>query len=151
MKYLFALLLVIPLLANAVMPLMNDGVPFSAIRTRDVTDICTTKTSTIRNVPEVVKKEVYRRAGVTYGDRTLCSKGYEVDHIISLQLGGTNDMSNLQLQAYCTKVELSPTFPNTVKYDARAKDAKETSLHADICHGRITPKAAQEQMFNWHN
>ena len=126
-------------------------VPASTIRTSNVQDICTTKTSTIRNVPVFVKKEVYKRAGVAYGDKTLCSKGYEVDHIISLQLGGSNYITNLQLQAYCTKSELSPNFPKTVKYDARAKDAVETRLHTDICKGKITPTLAQEQIYNWKN
>lgn len=126
-------------------------VPVAAVRTQVMHDICTTKTSGIRNVSTATKKEVYRRAGITYGERTLCSKGYEVDHRISLELGGTNDISNLQLQAYCTKEELAPNFPATVLYDARAKDVVENRLHTAICATVITPKAAQEQIYNWKN
>ena len=143
----FMLLLILSMSASAT----ENIPPKSSIRTQEVNDICTTKTSTIRNVPNSLKKEVYKRAGIAFGDRILCAKGYEVDHIISLQLGGTNDISNLQLQAYCTKDQLPPTFPKGVLYDARAKDSMETHLHTDICHGRITPEQAQIKIYNWKN
>ena len=127
------------------------GIPAAAVRTTDVKDICTTRTSTIRDVPEAVKKQVYRNANINYGDRTLCTNGYEVDHRISLTLGGTNDISNLQLQAYCTKEELAPNFPKGVLYDAHKKDILENVLHRDICVGATTPSQAQDQIYNWHN
>lgn len=126
-------------------------VPSSAIRTQDVNSICNTKTSGIRNVSETTKKQVYKKAKIAYGDRQLCSKGYEVDHRISLELGGTNDISNLQLQAYCREVELSVSFPTGVLYDAHAKDKEENSLHKQICNKEITPAQAQEQIYNWKN
>jgi len=126
-------------------------VPASAVRTIDVHDICTTKTGTIRDVSEATKKQVYKNAGIAYGDRTLCTVVYEVDHRISLQLGGTNNISNLQLQAYCTKEQLSPNFPSIVIFDARAKDGDETRLHTAICKGNITPTEAQDKIFNWKN
>lgn len=125
--------------------------PVTAVRSTDAKNICTTLTSTIRNVPQGIKNQVYRNAGITYGERTLCPAGYEVDHRISLELGGTNDISNLQLQAYCTRAELSPNFPKSVLYDARAKDALENSLHKDICTGKISPVAAQNVIYNWKN
>ena len=143
------LLLILLLLVST--SLMAENIPLTAIRTIDMQDICTTKTSTIRDVPLSVKKQVYKNAGIIYGERTLCTQGYEVDHRISLQLGGSNDISNLQLQAYCTKVQLSANFPKTVLYDARAKDAIENSLHKDICSGKITPIKAQTIIYNWSN
>lgn len=127
------------------------AVPDTAIRTKDVTSICNTKTSGIRLVSKSTKKQVYKNAHISYGDRTLCSKGYEVDHRISLELGGTNDISNLQLQAYCREVELSVDFPSGVLYDAHAKDKEENSLHKQICNKEITPAQAQEQIYNWKN
>ena len=123
----------------------------ASIRTQDVNEICTTKTGTIRNVSEATKQQVYRNAGIAYGDRTLCSLGYEVDHRISLELGGTNDISNLQLQAYCTKAQLAPNFPANVLYDARAKDQAENQTHRDICSKAVTPAEAQAKIYNWHN
>lgn len=126
-------------------------IPTTAIRTTNVQDICTTKTSTIRNVSDATKKLVYKNSGIAYGDRTFCSLGYEVDHKISLTLGGTNDISNLQLQAYCTKDQLAPNFPTSVLYDARKKDVLENVLHRDICVGATTPQKAQETIYNWKN
>lgn len=144
-KLLAILLLTLSTIAFA------DTVPTTAIRTTDVTSICTTKTSGLRDVSESTKKEVYRRAGIAYGERTLCAKGYEVDHRASLELGGTNDISNLQLQAYCTKSELSPNFPSNVKYDARAKDLAENKAHVAICTGHGDVSAIQSSVYNWTN
>jgi 5-methylcytosine-specific restriction endonuclease McrA len=126
-------------------------VPTSAIRTTDVYSICNTKTSTIRSVSLSTKKEVYRRAGIIYGERTLCTKGYEVDHRVALQAGGSNAISNLQLQAYCTKSELAKNFPATVRYDARAKDSAESKAHTAICSGKVDVKGIQANIYNWSN
>lgn len=131
--------------------LADGAIPAASIRTQDVTAICTTKTGTIRDVTESTKQQVYKIAGIPYGDRKLCSLGYEVDHRISLEVGGTNDISNLQLQAYCTKAQLAPNFPAHVLYDAHAKDQVENQTHAAICAKQITPAQGQSQLFNWHN
>lgn len=146
-KLILALVVLFSLTANA-------AVPLSAIRTQDVNSICNTKTGTIRNVSEATKKQVYKNAGIAYGDKHYCNAkpfAYEIDHRISLELGATNNISNLQLQAYCTKDELSKDFPANVLYDARAKDKEENRLHKEICLGHITPKDAQEQIYNWKN
>ena len=131
--------------------LADGAVPAASIRTQDVNDICNTKTGTIRDVSEATKQQVYRLAGVPYGDRSLCSLGYEVDHRISLEVGGTNDISNLQLQAYCTKAQLASNFPARVLYDAHAKDQIENQTHAAICARQITPAQGLAIRFNLHN
>ena len=131
-------------------------IPSSAIRTTDIADICNTKTSTIRDVSIKTKKLVYKNANVTYGDRKMCSKGWEVDHIWSLENGGSNDISNLQLQSYCSFSELTKK-PNTNipfysgLYDARKKDVIEDKLHSKICKSEISVKDAQEILWNWKN
>ena len=48
-------------------------------------------TTTVRNVPMKVRKQVFVEYGIPYAQHS----GYEVDHLISLQLGGSNDISNL--------------------------------------------------------
>jgi hypothetical protein len=137
--------------ANAV-PLV---VPSTAVRTLDVTDICSTKTSTIRDVSLAVKKKVYAKAGVAYGDRKWCSKGYEVDHRVSLENGGSNDISNLQLQAYCTLAELTkgkdgkPIYQGL--YDAHKKDGDENKGHTTICKGLAKPAEVQQSLYYWKN
>lgn len=63
------------------------------------------------------------------------SKKGELDHLVSLQLGGDNDVANLW-------PEIGP-IPNP-------KDAVETHLHTAVCKGRTTLSAAQHAIAaNW--
>ena len=58
---------------------------------------------------------------------------YEVDHLVSLELGGSNDVKNLWPQSY-----------TTVPWNAHVKDKLENRLHREICDGIITITEAQE-------
>jgi hypothetical protein len=63
-----------------------------------------------------------------------CS-AYEVDHLISLELGGANDVKNL--------------WPQPIA-EARHKDVLENWLHAQVCAGALTLKDAQHRIAtNW--
>jgi hypothetical protein len=92
-------------------------------------DVCTPGYShKVRNVPLEVKREVYRRYGISQhrpGE-------YEVDHLISLELGGSNSVRNLWPESYWT----SP-------WNARVKDALENALHRAVCSGRVSLHTAQ--------
>jgi hypothetical protein len=69
-----------------------------------------------------------------YGQRDV--RG-ELDHLIPLELGGSNDLSNLW-------VEAGPV-PNP-------KDAVEHRLHNEVCAGQITLHLAQERIAaDWRN
>lgn len=59
---------------------------------------------------------------------------YEIDHLISLELGGTNSDKNLWVQPYAP-------CPG-----AHEKDLVENWLHAQVCSGKITLKEAQEMI-----
>jgi 5-methylcytosine-specific restriction endonuclease McrA len=48
-------------------------------------------TKKVRNVPVEMKREVYEEYGVTSHD----PGDYEVDHLIPLELGGSNSIKNL--------------------------------------------------------
>ena len=80
--------------------------------------------SVVRNVSASVKAEVKKEYGVVnfHG---------EIDHLISLELGGSNDIKNLWPQP--------GPIPN-------AKDKLENKLHAQVCSGQITLKYAQEKI-----
>lgn len=108
------------------------GIPSEAIRTINRQDICTTLTSTIRNVPKSLKTKVYLR---DHGDLTKRST-YEVDHRISLSSGGSNDISNLKLQSYFGKC------------NAHHKDILEVRIHSLICKGKMTVPKAQDYLYN---
>jgi hypothetical protein len=82
----------------------------------------TFRTGTVRNVPYSEKLAVAKEYGVS------SLKGYEVDHLISLELGGSNDIKNLW-------PELG--FPNP-------KDTVENTLHKEVCNGTITLQQAQK-------
>lgn len=109
------------------------------IRSIDVQDICTTRTAVYRNVPQSLKAKVYARDGVPAGNHTgICAgvDGCEVDHRVSLQLGGSNDISNLMIQ------------PFVGDCNARHKDHLENKLHAMVCSGALSITDAQQIIYD---
>jgi hypothetical protein len=63
------------------------------------------------------------------------SRQTELDHLVSLELGGSNDATNLW-----------PEYPPT----PNPKDKVENALHAAICDGRVKLAAAQNAIAsNW--
>jgi hypothetical protein len=110
------------------------------IRTTDKTVICTQKTSTIRNVSQATKKQVFALYGLTRKTGWCKPKNCEVDHLASLELGGSNDIKNLWPQPYAGK------------WNARLKDKLENKLHRLICDGTVTPEQAQYDItHDWIN
>ena len=95
-------------------------------------------TKTIRNVPESEKHAVeleYGLAPKRYG-RTL-----EIDHIVSLELGGSNDIANLFPQM--------ATLPNH-RPGFKVKDKLENEVHDAVCSGQLSLRSAQQQIAsNW--
>ena len=90
--------------------------------------VCTPGYSaSVRNVPDSLKRNVFK----TYGLNSSADK-FEVDHLISLELGGTNDISNLWPQSY--------TNP---QWNAHDKDKLENRLHKLVCYGAINIVDAQ--------
>lgn len=107
-------------------PKLTPGVADSSAT---IEKICTPGyTTTVRNVPESVKKQVFAEYGI---DPT--SDKFEVDHLISLELGGSNDIKNLWPQSYTTQ-----------PLNAHRKDVLENKLHDMICFKQITIKEAQK-------
>lgn len=85
-----------------------------------------------RNVPAALKRQVYEE----YGAHKEAGKCCEVDHLISLELGGSNALENLWPQPYP---------------QAHWKDKIENRLHRDICSGKITMEQAQQQIVDdWY-
>lgn len=93
-------------------------------------DVCTRGYARkVRDVPSSVKRAAYARYGITHH----APGEYEVDHLISLELGGSNSIRNLWPESYRTQ-----------PWNARVKDAVENRLHADVCAGRISLHDAQQ-------
>ena len=100
--------------------------------TRPVTmnELCTpNSTKAARNVTEAMKKEVFERYGFVKGKYK--PGDYEIDHFISLELGGSNDIKNLWPQPYAGE------------WGARKKDVVETALHRCICNAQLSVEQAQ--------
>jgi hypothetical protein len=64
-----------------------------------VRDLCVLGyTKKVRNVPAEMKREVYEEYGVT----SHGTGDYEVDHLIPLELGGSNSIKNLWPESHWT-------------------------------------------------
>jgi len=83
--------------------------------------------ATVRHVTRDQINAVAAAYGVVLG-RAL----YEIDHLISLELGGSNDTRNLWPEPY-----FGP-------FNAHIKDTLENRLHKLVCDDRITIQEAQQ-------
>ena len=102
--------------------------PGAALSSATATEICASGYSgKVRNVTEAEKQAVYAE----YGIFSHSPGEYEVDHLISLELGGSNDISNLWPEA----ARPTPGF--------HEKDAVENWLHEQVCSGKLNLPAAQ--------
>lgn len=103
-------------------------------RTVTLKTLCTVgSTKDARHVTEKMKKEVFKRYGLEDGH--FKPGDYEIDHFISLENGGANDIMNLWPQHYC------PIGNDPIKtkcWGAREKDRVETQLHRWLCQKKIT-------------
>ncbi len=101
-------------------------------------------TKTVRNVSANLKKRIYQEYGLDYPQPT---GSYEADHIIPLELGGSNDIANLFPEA----AESSPTTvglgeATQARPGFHEKDLVENYLNHEVCAGRLDLVAAQEQI-----
>jgi hypothetical protein len=99
----------------------------------DVTtaDICVSGySSKVRNVPQSEKDQVYQE----YNILSHAPGAYEVDHLISLELGGSNSIKNLWPESY------------TGDWNAHIKDKLENKLHDLVCAGSVDLKTAQHEI-----
>ncbi len=88
----------------------------------------------VRDVPDSEKEQVYAE----YGIASHQPGQYEVDHLISLELGGSNDVANLWPEAANPR----PGY--------HEKDQVENYLHDQVCSGAIgLGQAQQEIAANW--
>jgi hypothetical protein len=84
----------------------------------------------IRNVSEQEKKAVYEAYGIPGGEHHgYCdvTQGCEVDHLISIEIGGSNEQTNLWPQPY-----------SGLQWTAHVKDR--------ICSGKILLTTAQKEI-----
>ena len=89
-------------------------------------------TAIVRHVTDKQKDEVFKEYNLER------SGNYEVDHLISLELGGSNDTRNLWPESY------------RGVWNARIKDILENRLHYLVCAGKVDLREAQYAIsHNW--
>lgn len=119
-------------------PLLTPGVVRTDI---DQDNICATRWGKdARHVTAAMKREVFARYGLTGNDDPACirdknGRKCEIDHLISRELGGADDVDNLWPQPYGG----SP-------WNAVRKDKVENRLHKEVCAGAITLEDAQREI-----
>ncbi len=113
-------------------PTLTPGDVFPNVTAKEV---CTSGyASGVRAVSSDEKAEVYRRYGIPNDPGK-----HEVDHFISLEIGGSNMVTNLWPEPYVT-----PDAPG--KIGAHEKDKVENYLHDQVCKNAMTLRQAQEEI-----
>ena len=119
--------------ANQILP--DSACTPGAVLTTDTAVVCKVGyTKTVRDVSTATKKKVFAEYGIPYSQHG----NYEVDHLISLEIGGSNDISNL--------------WPENSKITdgSLTKDKFENYLHTQVCAGKMTIQEAQKEISaNW--
>lgn len=100
-----------------------------------VTDVCSVKWGKdVRHVTLGMKQQVFASYGILWAQHSL----YEVDHLISRELGGADDIRNLWPEHWA-----SP-------WGAHEKDRLENKLHSLVCAGALPLPQAQKLIGgNW--
>jgi hypothetical protein len=110
-------------------PELTPGEVFPDVTTDQ---ICTSGySSKVRHVPESEKKKVFGEYGISLPQPV---GSYEVDHFISLELGGDNSLENLWPE------------PSEPRPGFHEKDRVENYLHKEVCDGKISLIEAQNEI-----
>jgi hypothetical protein len=91
-------------------------------------------TDEIRRLARSTKYRVEREYGLPAG---LFSRALEIDHVVPLRLGGSNNIANLFPEEYAF-ADHSPGYP--------AKDRLDKRLRELVCAGRLRLRVAQRRI-----
>jgi hypothetical protein len=115
-------------------PTLTPGATDPAVRQTNIAStICRSGgyTKSVRHTSGVLKAKVYAEYGITSNK----AGEFEIDYLISLELGGADVQANLWPQSYVTQ-----------PLNAHVKDRLEDRLHALVCHGTVTLATAQQAL-----
>ena len=83
-----------------------------------VDEVCTTPTARLRHVTSEMKRQVFVAYGLAFPQ---AARRFQVDHLIPLELGGSNDIANLWPE------------PRGQTAGYHQKDLVENELHRRVC------------------
>jgi hypothetical protein len=98
-----------------------------AVETSDPMVVCHRTTPSLRHVTLTMHKAIFAEYQIDYATHAA----YEDDHLISLELGGTNDNRN--------------RWPQPLP-QAKVKDQVENWSHRQVCNGKLALFYVQRQM-----
>ena len=128
---LLSLLLAAPISAGELPIRPDPKLTPGAVLTTDATTVCQPGyAKSVRHTSGKMKASIYREYGI---DRA--SGHFEVDHLISLELGGADVAENLWPQSY-----------DTMPWNAHVKDKLEDRLHVMVCAGKLSLEQAQRDI-----
>jgi len=91
------------------------------------------------DAPRVVDTSMEQEVFKEYGLSVSTSKEYELDYLITPELGGADDIRNLWPEPYASTA-----------WNAHVKDELEDRLHEMVCDGKIDLSTAQKDIAtNW--
>lgn len=93
-------------------------------------EVCGTVEPPVATIPVSLQQKVFERYGVA-----LRPDQYEVDYLITPELGGATDIRNLWPEPYHNAV-----------WNAHVKDQLEDRLHSMVCHGEVDLATAQRDI-----
>lgn len=102
-----------------------------AVRSVAKSDVCAGSFQQAFVVPVALQRRVFEE----YGIRNARPDAYEVDYLITPELGGAADIRNLWPEPYSATV-----------WNARVKDALEDRLHRMVCDGDLDLATAQHDI-----
>jgi len=110
-----------------------------AVRPVSTSDVCTVSYSDdAGRIPAPVRQTVFSEYGI-HGAPSTQANAYELDYLISPQLGGSDDIRNLW-----------PEPTSSTDWNLRVKDELEDRLHQLVCQGKLNLSTAQADLAtNW--
>lgn len=113
----------------------GNSLPVATLTPGAVSNLTAAELCAGSRTSRTVSQEVRQRVLTRYGMQSTPSDRYELDALVTLELGGTVEPENLWPQTYESPV-----------WNARIKDALERLLADEVCGGRVPLWLAQREI-----
>jgi hypothetical protein len=133
---ILAVLIIFGTTVNAEGPKPRSGITPGETRAITLGEVCLYSKAEVisRDIPLDMRQKVF----AAYGIKAAQEDQFEVDYLITPDLGGTESMRNLWPQPY------------SVRWNAHVKDKLEERLHELVCTGKLDLATAQHDIaVNW--